>query len=38
MVGPWSGIHPRPALILPSDIMPGLSMISVLATCTVVVV
>jgi hypothetical protein len=38
MVGPWSGTRPRLTLILPSDIMLGLSMISVLATFTEVVV
>jgi hypothetical protein len=36
MVGPWSGIRPWPTLNLPSDVMPGLSMMSVLATCIVV--
>jgi hypothetical protein len=30
MVGPWSGTHPQPTLIMPSDVMPGLSMMSVL--------
>jgi hypothetical protein len=33
MVGPWNGIHPRPTLMIPSDVVPGLSMTSVLTTC-----
>jgi hypothetical protein len=37
MVGPWNGIRLRPTLIIPSDVMLGLSMMSVLATCIVVV-
>jgi hypothetical protein len=37
MVGPWSGTRPRPTLIIPSDVMPGLRMMSVLATCIVIV-
>jgi hypothetical protein len=37
MVGPWNGTRPRPTLIIPSDVMPGLSMMSVLAMCIVVV-
>jgi hypothetical protein len=36
MVGPWSGIRPRPTLNLSSDVMLGLSVMSVLATCIVV--
>jgi hypothetical protein len=37
MVGSWSGTRPRPTLIITSDVMPWLSMMSILATCTVVV-
>jgi hypothetical protein len=33
MVGPWNGIRPRPTLTIPSDVVPGLSMTSVLTTC-----
>jgi hypothetical protein len=33
MVGPWSVIRPRPTLMIPSDVVPGLSMTSVLTTC-----
>jgi hypothetical protein len=36
-VGPWSGIRPRPTPIITSDVMPWLSMISLLATCIVIV-
>jgi hypothetical protein len=31
-VGPRSGIRPRPTLVIPSDVVPGLSMTSVLTT------
>jgi hypothetical protein len=37
MVGPWNGTRPQPTLIIPSDVMPGLSMMSILATCIVVI-
>jgi hypothetical protein len=30
MVGPWNGIRPRPTLMIPSDVVPGLSMTSIL--------
>jgi hypothetical protein len=30
MVGPWNGIRPQPTLIIPNDVMPGLSMMPVL--------
>jgi hypothetical protein len=33
MVGPWNGIHPRPTLMMPSDVVLGVSMTSVLTTC-----
>jgi hypothetical protein len=33
MVGSWNGIRPRPTLRIPSDVVPGLSMTSVLTTC-----
>jgi hypothetical protein len=29
MVGPWSGIHPRPTYVPPSDVELGLSSITV---------
>jgi hypothetical protein len=37
MVGPWNGTRPWPTLIIPSDVMLGLSMMSILATCIVVI-
>jgi hypothetical protein len=33
MIGPWNGIHPRPMLMMSSDVVPGLSMTSVLTAC-----
>jgi hypothetical protein len=37
MVGPWSGNRPRPTPILTSNVMLGLSMMLILATCIVIV-
>jgi hypothetical protein len=37
MIGPWNGTRPWPTLIILSYVMPGLSMMSVLAMCIVVV-
>jgi hypothetical protein len=31
-IGPWNGIRPRPILMISSDVVPGLSMASVLTT------
>jgi hypothetical protein len=37
MVGPWSGTRPWPTLIITSDIMPWLSMMSIVAMCIIIV-
>jgi hypothetical protein len=37
MVGPWNGTRPQPTLNIPSDVMPGLNVMSIMATCIVVV-
>jgi hypothetical protein len=33
MIGPWNGIRPRPMLMMPSDVVPGLIMTFVLTAC-----
>jgi hypothetical protein len=32
-IGPWNGIRPQPTLMIPSDVVLGLSMTSILTAC-----